>query len=85
MLNYTIKQMMIAVGLAKGLTRIEICRVGGCDNSYITKSLKRDEFNYLIKKFKNLPEDKDTKEYKGISTLYMEIGRLLYTEGENRK
>lgn len=81
--NFTVKQLLIAAGLARHLTRTEICRVTGCVNSYITKSLNNSEFTRLVTKFEKLPADKDTKEYKGLGTLLMEVGRLFYQEGEN--
>ena len=81
--DFTLKQLLIAAGLSKGITRTEICRVAECGNSYISKNLNNPEFRKLKQRFSELPEDKDTKEYKGVGTLFMEVGRFLYFEGEN--
>jgi hypothetical protein len=81
--NFTVKQLLIAAGLARKLSRTEICRVTGCVTSYITKSLNRPDFTRLVDRFQKLPADKDTNEYKGLGTLLMEVGRLLYLEGEH--
>lgn len=80
--QFTVKQLLIAMGLARGIKRSEICHSVSCVNSYITKTLKNDEFNKLVEKLKKLPKDIDTAEYKGLGTLFMDIGRYLYLTGE---
>lgn len=82
--NYTLKQMMIAVCLARGFRRSEICDKVGCSESYITKLLPDELFQDLVKSLKNLQEDKDTKNYRGVGTLMMEVGRWLYSQGERK-
>lgn len=80
--NFTVKQLLIAVGLAKGISRAEIGRVVECSQSYITKNIKNDEFNNLLEMFKLLQYDKDTAGYNNnVGKLLMESGRILYSEG----
>ena len=80
--NYTIKQLIIAAGLTRKLDRKEICRIADCVNSYITYVTHTVGFNEIQSMFDHLPYDKDTKEYKGLGTILMDIARLLYNLGE---
>ena len=80
--KYTMVQLMIAAGLARKLERSEICRITGCTQGYITKLLVKPEFDTLVKAFNILPNDKDTQTYNGLSTIMMEVGRLIYLHGE---
>lgn len=80
--DYTVKQLIIACGIARGLTRTEICRISSCVPSYITKIEETEKIKDLIKSFQLLPADKDTKIYQGIGTILLEIGRLIYSIGE---
>ena len=78
----TIKQLAIAVGLARQLERKEICRVASCTPSYITRLLREETFKQLIRLVEALPADKDSAVYEGLGTLYLDIGRLIYSRGE---
>lgn len=81
--KFTVKQLIIASGTARKLDRKEIARIAKCVPSYITYMDTVDGFSDLIKMFQLLPHDQDTKEYKGLATIYMEIGRLFYGLGDN--
>jgi len=80
--RFTVTQMLIAAGLARQLQRREICRIANCNTSYITRLLRDDSFNELVTMFKGIPFDKDTDTYKGIGTLYLDLGKLIYSYGE---
>lgn len=80
--SYTFKQLIIAAGLSRKLTRREISRVSDSNLSYLTRLLKLEDFHRLIDMFDNLPVDKDTQNYSGLGTLYADIGRLVYGLGE---
>jgi len=82
MAEWTSKQLLIAAGLSRNITRNQICLDTGCVQSYITKNLKSDEFKQLVMRFKGLPLDKDTQEYHGLTTLYKEVARLFWSESE---
>lgn len=80
--DWTIKQLAIAAGLARHLTRTRIMRDVKISAAYITKLNKTEEFQDLVKFFKILPVDEDTKEYKGRSTLLMDVGKFIYNNAE---
>lgn len=80
--NFTIRQLIIACGFERKLKRSEICRVAGCSPSYLTRLMCDEDFKGLISSFESLPPDKDTLEYKGLGTLYAEVGRFVYLRGE---
>lgn len=80
--SFTVMQLLIACGMSRGLSRREICKKADASPAYIVKCMKDDKFLKLVTYFKAMPYDKDTVEYKGLSTLYMDIGRLFYQNGE---
>lgn len=80
--TFTVKQLIIATGLARGIQRQEICRMANCTPSYITRLLRDEEFRSLSHMFNALPPDKDSAKYDGLGTLYLDIGRLIYSRGE---
>lgn len=80
--KFTVLQLSIAAGLSRKLERSEICRIVGCTQGYISKLMNNEDFLDLIKMFDILPPDNDTKEYKGVGTVMMDVGRLLYLHGE---
>lgn len=80
--QFTVTQMIVAAGLSRKLQRREICRMANCNISYITRLLRNDNFHQLVTLFESLPFDGDSKIYNGIGTLYLDIGRLTYSEGE---
>jgi hypothetical protein len=80
--KFTVLQLMIAAGISRRLDRSEICRITSCTQGYITKLLNNQAFNDLVKMFGMLPSDNDTKVYRGAGTIIMEVGRLVYSQGE---
>lgn len=82
--DLTIKKLIIAAGLARKLARNEICRIAECVPSYIPYLLHDPEFVGLEKLFEVLPPDNDTKVYKGLGTILMDIGRYIYMMGEKQ-
>lgn len=82
--TFTIRQFIIAFGLSRELSINEICRIADCTRMYYYKLLKSGKLKDLIPAFHGLPLDKDTKEYKGLSTALMEVARLIYTIGEKQ-
>ena len=82
--SFTLKQLLIAAGLARGIRRAEICRVVDCVQSYITKNLNDENFTKIVIFFKALPADTDTLKYNGVGTLMLDVARLIYSEGEKR-
>jgi hypothetical protein len=80
--KFTVMQLIIAAGKSRRLDRSEICRISTCTQGYITKLLDKPEFNDLVKMFDMLPPDNDTKIYNGLSTVMMDVGRLIYLHGE---
>lgn len=77
-------QLLIAAGLAKGVDKREICRVCQVDDTYLFRLNRKEEFKQLVNMFRALPFDSDTGKYTGLRTLLMEVGRLIYSEGEKR-
>ena len=80
--NFTFLQVIIAACLARNLSRPEICKITGGHLPYITKLLQKRGFNELITSFRVQPLDPDNKEYKGLGTIYMDIGKFIYEQGE---
>jgi len=80
--GFTTKQLLLAAGLGRNLSRSELCRVVGISDAYISKEIRIDAFNNLILVFKNRDLDDDVKKYTGLGTLFMMVGRYLYSIGE---
>jgi len=80
--NVTIRQLIIACGVSRKLPIKEIIHIADCTRVYYYKCINRNNFPELVSLFDALPLDKDTSEYKGLSTVIMEIARLLYIIGE---
>lgn len=81
----TMKQVLLASGLGRGITRTKIELDLDVSPAFITKYQKEEDIKELINMFKLLPFDEDTKEYKGISTLCMDYSRLMYNMAEKEQ
>jgi hypothetical protein len=80
--NFTLRQMVIAAGTARGLDRNRCIQLANCSVNSYHKVLKTDGFNELVIALKSMPVDPDNREFKGIGTLFVDIARLLYSVGE---
>lgn len=79
--DFTTKQILLACGLARRISRKTLSKDIRIEDSYITKMMKQEAFTRLIDMFKALPADNDTINYEGRKTLFMEAGRLFYNVG----
>ena len=80
--EYTLKQLIIACGIARKLTLMEICRVADCTKPYYFKCKKQADIQQLIVEFSRLPLEGDIREYNGLPTIMMMIAQFLYSLAE---
>lgn len=80
--NFTLRQMVIAAGIARGIDRNQIIRLANCSLNSYHKALKTNGFEEFVIALRTMPIDPDNKEFKGIGTLFIDIARILYNIGE---
>lgn len=83
--KFTMKQMIFACAKARGITRTNIEYQCNVSPAFITKYQKEPDIIELINMFRLLPFDEDTKVFKGLSTIMMDVSRLIYSVAEKEQ
>lgn len=80
--EFTVKQLMIAAALARGIAWKRILVDVGVSGAYLSKCQKDPDIILMVEEFKLLKPDDDTKDYKGAGTLILLAGQMVYWFGE---
>lgn len=79
--NLTVKQLLIAAGLARSMKPDVLAFHTGVTTAYISKLVKDSNFKMLVIILKNQDIDDDNKKFINIGTLYADIGKYMYNQG----
>lgn len=80
--QYTVRQLLVAAGLVKHISRTTLMRDIGVSQSYLTKLTKDRNFDKLTSALQAMPLDKDMQQTYSLAVLFKMIGKFLYTIGE---
>lgn len=79
--NFTLSQLLLAAGKARGMNTASLCKYVNCSEAYLYKLLKNKDFLKIVEQMKGLDVDSDNVLFVNIGTLYADIGKYLYNNG----